>query len=81
MVAAHLLTLAPCDGYLVKQVEIVNGPHKGKQGEIVSVIRDQNKVIVENINMVCVVLWISLSRNTLAWPFTVETLTRSSSVV
>ncbi|CCI46009.1 hypothetical protein ABG067_001533 [Albugo candida] len=32
-------------------VEVINGPHKGKQGEIVGVIRDQNKVIVENINM------------------------------
>lgn len=34
------------------QVEVVNGPHKGKQGAVVSVIRDQNKLIVENINMV-----------------------------
>lgn len=36
----------------VIQVEVINGPHKGKQGAVVSVIRDQNKVIVENINMV-----------------------------
>ncbi|RLN14328.1 hypothetical protein BBJ28_00022702 [Nothophytophthora sp. Chile5] len=34
------------------QVEVINGPHKGKQGEVVSVVRDLNKVIVENINMV-----------------------------
>ncbi|TYZ57036.1 hypothetical protein PybrP1_009789 [[Pythium] brassicae (nom. inval.)] len=33
-------------------VEVVNGPHKGKQGAVVGVIRDQNRVIVENINMV-----------------------------
>lgn len=31
---------------------MINGPHKGKQGAVVSVIRDQNKLIVENINMV-----------------------------
>lgn len=41
-------------------VEVINGPHKGKQGEIVGVIRDQNKVIVENINMVSIFehLWL-----------------------
>ncbi|KAJ8544487.1 hypothetical protein ON010_g11781 [Phytophthora cinnamomi] len=33
------------------KVEIVAGPHKGTQGEVVSVVRDQNKVIVENVNM------------------------------
>jgi ribosomal protein L24 len=34
------------------QVEVINGPHKGKQGQVVSVVREQNKLIVENLNMV-----------------------------
>ncbi|KAG6977364.1 hypothetical protein JG688_00000384 [Phytophthora aleatoria] len=33
------------------KVEIIAGPNKGTQGEVVSVVRDLNKVIVENINM------------------------------
>lgn len=33
-------------------VEVVNGPHKGKQGTVVSVVREQNRLIVENLNMV-----------------------------
>lgn len=33
-------------------MEVINGPHKGKQGEVVSVVREQNKLIIENINMV-----------------------------
>ncbi|GLE02182.1 hypothetical protein PINS_up011020 [Pythium insidiosum] len=32
-------------------VEVINGPHKGKQGQVAQVIREKNKVIVENINM------------------------------
>lgn len=36
----------------ISQVEVVNGPHKGKQGQVLGVIRDQNRVIVENLNMV-----------------------------
>ncbi|DBA01766.1 TPA: hypothetical protein N0F65_010176 [Lagenidium giganteum] len=32
-------------------VEVISGPHKGKQGHVTGVIRDQNRVIVENINM------------------------------
>ncbi|RLN53377.1 hypothetical protein BBJ29_006289 [Phytophthora kernoviae] len=37
--------------YRGDKVEIINGPHKGKQGEVLSVVRGKNKVIVENINM------------------------------
>lgn len=34
------------------KVEVIAGKDKGKQGEIVQVLRDANKVIVEGINMV-----------------------------
>ncbi|KAL4162237.1 hypothetical protein PRNP1_002784 [Phytophthora ramorum] len=33
------------------KVEIIAGPHKGTQGEVVSVVRELNRVIVENVNM------------------------------
>ncbi|KAI9918034.1 hypothetical protein PsorP6_013126 [Peronosclerospora sorghi] len=32
-------------------VEIIAGPHKGTQGEVISVVREKNKVIVENVKM------------------------------
>ncbi|CAI5706823.1 hypothetical protein KXD40_006100 [Peronospora effusa] len=33
------------------KVEIIAGPHKGTQGEVLSVVRDKNRVIVENVKM------------------------------
>lgn len=33
------------------QVKIISGNDKGKQGKILSVLRDENKIIVEGLNM------------------------------
>ena len=47
------LTVSTCSRvYWLLQVEVIAGPHKGTQGEVVTVVRDMNKVIVENLNMV-----------------------------
>ena len=34
------------------KVLVIAGEHKGSQGRVVSVIRDQNKAIVEGVNMI-----------------------------
>jgi len=34
------------------KVEVINGPEKGKQGTVLKVIRAQNRVIIEGVNIV-----------------------------
>lgn len=34
------------------QVRVISGKHRGAEGKIISVLRDSNRVIVENINVV-----------------------------
>lgn len=33
-------------------VQVINGPHRGKQGPIAKIIKDQNRVVVKGVNMV-----------------------------
>ena len=37
---------------MIFQVEVLTGKDKGTQGEVVSVIKKQNRLIVEGVNMV-----------------------------
>lgn len=34
------------------KVEVINGPEKGKQGTVLKVLRAQNRVVVEGVNVV-----------------------------
>lgn len=34
------------------KVEVVDGPEKGKQGTVLKVLRAQNRVIIEGVNVV-----------------------------
>ena len=33
------------------KVEVINGPEKGKQGTVLKVLRDQNRVVIEGVNV------------------------------
>lgn len=33
-------------------MEVINGPEKGKQGTVLKVLREQNRVIIEGVNVV-----------------------------
>lgn len=34
------------------KVEVISGPEKGKQGTVLKVLREKNRVIVEGVNVV-----------------------------
>lgn len=34
------------------KVEVINGPEKGKQGTVLKVLRAQNRVVIEGVNVV-----------------------------
>ncbi len=33
-------------------VKVISGKHKGKSGKVLSVLRDKNRVLVENVNVI-----------------------------